>query len=93
MRKHDTILDVAGLLGDAEVLAESLLEGDLDEARFRANLISGQAGLLELMTVARQARAVTRLLDGPGERLLPGHAQAVSDLSLSLDQALAHALS
>ena len=88
MQTEEAFLDLAALLTDHVALSESLLAGDLVEARFRARLIAGNACRPSLANVQLAASEVGRLLGLPGHRPLPGYARAVLDLSEELGQAL-----
>lgn len=58
MSNEHSILEVGGLLMEAAALSEALLEGDLQESRFRADLIAGNARRLHRPSVHTAALAV-----------------------------------
>jgi len=88
MPNEQAVLDVAGLLSDSRALSEAVLAGDLQEARFRARLAAGRAGVQVMKKVEVTASELVRLLGHAGQPPLPGYAQAVLDLSAELDEAM-----
>jgi hypothetical protein len=88
MSREDSVLDVAGLVLDATALSEALLDGDLQESRFRADAIAGNAYRLGMSAVHTAALAVVNRLGSDGDPPKNGYAKAVHDLSLELDDAM-----
>lgn len=84
-----SIPEVAELVMDARALSEALLEGDVQESRFRAGLILGNASLLGLSSVHKAALALVDRLGVSGEVPKNGYAKAVQDLSVKLDEVMA----
>lgn len=67
-RDADDALLVPALADEVRVLGETLLDGDLEEARFRAGLLAAWGGMLGLTAVERAARAMCQALhpaEGP----------------------------
>lgn len=67
----ETVLSRARLALDAAAVGHAMLEGDTEEARFRAHLIRTQALGLDLDEVANAALRVIALLP-PNERPIRG---------------------
>ncbi|WP_156108772.1 MULTISPECIES: hypothetical protein [Luteibacter] len=79
-------LDVEALVLDAVALNEALLDGDLQESRFRANLIEAVARAGGLPALQKAAQAVINRLGKEGETPKNGYAKAVQDLSVELSK-------
>lgn len=88
MPQEGSILDVAVLVLDAAALSEALLDGDLQESRFRANLIEAFARVHDLPAIQKAAHAVVNRLGKTGEMPKNGYAKAVQELSIELDKDL-----
>jgi hypothetical protein len=66
MSDGEAVPNVAALVVDGVALSESLLAGDLSEARFRAHIIASHAVGSHLRDVHSTAAEVVRLLGEPG---------------------------
>lgn len=65
----ETVLSKARLAADVSAIGLAIMEGDMEEARFRLTLIRSQAGDLGLDSVARAAIMVAVLI--PKDAHLP----------------------
>src|SRR4051812_22938461 len=80
----ETVLNRTRLALDATAIGEALLDGDMEEARFRAHLLRVQASGLGLDAVANAALRVITFLP-PNERLpASGIGQAMVSLCNTL---------
>lgn len=66
---EETVLTQAHLALEASAIGHAMLEGDYEEARFRAHLLHSQACDLALDAVADAARQVVALLVGGSPQL------------------------
>lgn len=90
MSDGEAVPNVAALVVDGVALSESLLAGDLSEARFRAHIIARHAVGSHLRDVHSTAAEVVRLLGEPGNPPKPGYALGVLAFSEALDRALTY---
>ncbi|QWT22044.1 hypothetical protein KPL74_08560 [Bacillus sp. NP157] len=81
---NNGLLRLKCLTVDAVAVGHSVLEDDLDEARFRAHLVSVNAGMWGLVSVAAAAHDVLMALGEPGEVPKPGYGVAVLALAKAL---------
>jgi hypothetical protein len=89
MSHEESVLALASLVLEAAALSEALLDGDLEEARFRAELVAGLAHTQGLPAIQRAALAVVNRLGNAGDPPRNGYAKAVQDLSVELDGTMA----
>lgn len=84
---EDAILQHAEIIVDAVALGQAMLDGDLQEARFRARLIATNADIAGLSDVGRAVGRVVDLLGRGSTAPRPGCGQAIEALSVAIDQA------
>jgi hypothetical protein len=84
---EDTILQHAEIIVDAVALGQAMLKGDIQEARFRARLITTNADIAGLSDVGRAASRVVDLLGRGPTAPRPGYGQAIEALSVAIDRA------
>ena len=83
---EESILENARLILDAVALSEAMLAGDVEEARFRAQLIAIRAPAMRRPTLLAAARRVVDSLGTSGHAMRAGYAEAIDDLSLEIDR-------
>lgn len=84
---EDAILQHAEIIVDAVALGQAMLDGDIQEARFRARLITTNADIARLSDVGRAASRVIDLLGRGSMEPRPGYGQAIEALSVAIDLA------
>jgi hypothetical protein len=76
----------ARLAMDAMEIGRALLEGDVEEARFRTHLVHGDASRHDLVEVTNMADRVMRLLIGADTAVVPGIGRALLALLGAIDR-------
>lgn len=84
---EDAVLHHAEIIVEAVALSQAMLDGDLQEARFRARLIATTADIAGLGVVGRAAARVVDLLGRGSMAPRPGYGQAIEALSVAIDRA------
>jgi len=84
---EDAILQHAEIIVEAVALSQAMLDGDVQEARFRARLITTNADIAGLSDVGRAASRVVHLLGRGSMAPRPGYGQAIEALSVAIDRA------
>jgi hypothetical protein len=81
---EDFILHHTEIIVEAVALSQAMLDGDLQEARFRARLIATTADIGGLGDVGRAAGCVVELLGRGSMATRPGYGQAIEALSVAI---------
>lgn len=84
---QDAIYALAEVILDAVALSQAMLDGDLTEARFRAQTIAQHPATLPYPALQGAATDVVEALGQPGEGPRPGYGQAIECLSRAIDEA------
>jgi hypothetical protein len=82
---EDHILDVAQIVRDAAAMNDAALAGDLDEARFRAQLIVGKADALGLLDLVLAAAHLLEVLGPVGSTPKSGYGAGMLRVANELD--------
>jgi hypothetical protein len=85
IREHH-ILDVAGLVLEAAAMGDAALAMDLDEARFRAQLIAIRADEAGYVDLALAAAHLVTVLGPPATAPSPGYGAGMLSVANELDR-------
>jgi hypothetical protein len=83
-REYEILL-VAGLVREAAAMGDAALTSDINEARFRAQLIATQANEAGYIDVALEATRLLSLLGPVGTAPSPGYGAAMLRMADALD--------
>jgi hypothetical protein len=84
---ESAILQHAEIIVEAVALSQAMLDGDLQEARFRARLIATNADSAGSGDIGRAAGRVVDFLGRGSTAPRPGYGQAIEALSVAIDRA------
>ncbi|WP_036114667.1 MULTISPECIES: hypothetical protein [Luteibacter] len=83
--RESPILDVAVLVSEAAAMGDAALEKDMDEARFRAQLIAAKADLAGYVDLAIAAAHLVAVLGPVGTTPGPGYGAGILRVADELD--------
>jgi hypothetical protein len=85
---EQSLVDMAAMSENSRAMSQALLDGDMEEARFRAKSVQAGARQSGDWDLERAATVVVRLLGSPGTVPDPACAAAVLTVSVRLGERL-----